>query len=259
MKNPLTGSFGSTPSEVEKDLASLREASGGKSSRQLEMEKLERWLQMGSDDEEGGGTSDLFSKGIGSSQTPTADADDPWSTASNSLNPKQDFSQSVGFDDDFSEFVSAPPLTTYMSSGHIHGASGEDIFELPSEVDIKDTAARIFGPPGSSSDVATSSQLSSSLPATSQSSVPDSSFLDTMKSFDTELDMDAAPFDLSRVLSALEGMKEEVALISDKAEREKAAARVALALVYGLEDVHGYGLDVDHDNDPGSNDLGRPE
>ena len=41
-------------------------------------------------------------------------------------------------------------------------------------------------------------------------------------------------FDLSRVFSALQGMKDEIAGMEDEDERRRAAARVALGLVYGL-------------------------
>ena len=50
-----------------------------------------------------------------------------------------------------------------------------------------------------------------------------------------EDDFDFDTFDLSRVLSALQGMKEEISGITDESERRKAAARVALGLVYGLQ------------------------
>jgi len=46
-------------------------------------------------------------------------------------------------------------------------------------------------------------------------------------------DFDGA-FDLSRVLSGLEAMKSEISGINDEDERRKAAAKVALGLVYGL-------------------------
>ncbi|KAI0693969.1 hypothetical protein BC835DRAFT_1306507 [Cytidiella melzeri] len=42
-------------------------------------------------------------------------------------------------------------------------------------------------------------------------------------------------FDLSRVLGALQGMKEQIAGMDDEGERRKAAAKVALGLVYGLQ------------------------
>jgi len=42
-------------------------------------------------------------------------------------------------------------------------------------------------------------------------------------------------FDLSRVLNALQTMKEEISGMDDEDARRKAAARAALGLVYGLE------------------------
>jgi hypothetical protein len=44
-----------------------------------------------------------------------------------------------------------------------------------------------------------------------------------------------ASLDLGSVVTALEGMKAEIAGMTDDGERRKAAARVALGLVYGLE------------------------
>ncbi|EIN12636.1 hypothetical protein PUNSTDRAFT_124399 [Punctularia strigosozonata HHB-11173 SS5] len=46
---------------------------------------------------------------------------------------------------------------------------------------------------------------------------------------------EAGAFDLNRVFSALQGMKEEIGMMDDEDERRRAAARVALGLVYGLE------------------------
>ena len=46
---------------------------------------------------------------------------------------------------------------------------------------------------------------------------------------------DLERLDLQSMLSALQGFKEEIAGISDSRERERAAARVALGLVYGLD------------------------
>ena len=59
-------------------------------------------------------------------------------------------------------------------------------------------------------------------------------------------DFELGAFDLSRVLSALQGMKEEIAGMSDEDERRKAAARVALGLVYGLRKEDERERDVDH-------------
>ena len=49
-----------------------------------------------------------------------------------------------------------------------------------------------------------------------------------------EADESFAAFDLSRVFSSLQGMKEEIAGMENEDERRRAAARVALGLVYGL-------------------------
>lgn len=48
-------------------------------------------------------------------------------------------------------------------------------------------------------------------------------------------DFEFGTFDLSKVLGALQGAKEEIAGMEDEGERRKAAARVALGLVYGLK------------------------
>ena len=50
-----------------------------------------------------------------------------------------------------------------------------------------------------------------------------------------EDDFDLAPFDISQVMSALQGMKAEISHMDNEEERRKAAARIALGLVYGLE------------------------
>ncbi|KAK0487365.1 hypothetical protein IW261DRAFT_611015 [Armillaria novae-zelandiae] len=78
----------------------------------------------------------------------------------------------------------------------------EEEDDLPSKDEIKESAQRIFGAQGgtSSSD-----------------------------------DFELAPFDIGQVMSALQGMKAEIADIEEESERRKAAARIALGLVYGLE------------------------
>lgn len=229
MKMPPMSSI---PGELERELASFRDYDASKSNRQLEMEKLERWLQMGSDGEDEGGF-DTETMRI-SLESPL---DDPWTMGSSLFSTNRASSKS-GFDDDFADFVSAPPLTRPKGATNVSGGLEEDSdLELPSEVDIKSTAARIFGAYHPSTDADASQAFPSSSQSANSISHVDSSFHDAMKSFDSELDIHKAPFDLSRVFSVLEGMKEEVALIPDQAEREKAAARVALALVYGLDEM----------------------
>ena len=160
---------------------------------------------------------------------------------------------SLRFEDDFTVFVSAPPpslsleqskpavsgdLTSFDSSGSLapdvgfryrslgsmsdfgdefHDGEGEHACDpiedvrsdsegedsvMPSKVEIKDTARRIFGA-GHSTDV------------------PDED--------------DRRGFDLEQVFGVLQGYKHEIASMADEEEKRKAAAKVALGLVYGLE------------------------
>jgi hypothetical protein len=50
-----------------------------------------------------------------------------------------------------------------------------------------------------------------------------------------EDDFGLSRFDLSRVFSSLQVMKEKISEMTDDGERRSAAARVALGLVYGLQ------------------------
>ena len=142
--------------------------------RRREMIALERWLEQGANDDED-----------------DEDGPDPWAGALRSSEPQA----ASGFDDNFSDFVSA-------------GADPA----LPSRADVAAVSRRIFDAGGCAEDA------------------------------DADADADAdggcaqAPFDLSRVLGALEAMKEEIAGIADEDEKRRAAAKVALGLVYGLEE-----------------------
>lgn len=182
--------------------------------------------------------------------------------------------ESFGFEDDFTVFVSAPSLDSqqdtsldndgdhsfeagthddalglpagslYHSLGSVsdfgdylagdassvsHRSVGEEEpdEDLPTRDEIEAASARIFG--------------ASSLPHTHIAPIPlpsDDPLQPGTSSPDEDYDM--APFDLSRVLSALEGMKAEIAGMEDDGERRRAAAKVALGLVYGLEqEAHG--------------------
>lgn len=176
-----------------------------------------------------------------------------------------------GFEDDFTEFVGAPVEvvythqerlkphhtgTSYQSLASIEdttvGDGDNDDPDLPSQAEIEQTTRKIFGnalldastsshrprSPAPNSIHASSSHLSapgstSTLPMTPDS--PFSSFDHDNEDVDVEDDFELESFDLSRVLSALQGMKEEIAGMKDEGERRKAAARVALGLVYGLQ------------------------
>ena len=156
----------------------------------------------------------------------------------------------LGFEDDFTVFVSAPPqsqgmeqskpavsLTSFDSMGSLapdvgfryrslgsvsdfgddfHDGEGEHVYDpldgvhsdsdgedsvMPSKSEIKDTARRIFGE--------------------RHSIVPDED--------------DRHGFDVEQVFGVLQGYKHEIAGMTDEEEKRKAAAKVALGLVYGLE------------------------
>ncbi|KZT25391.1 hypothetical protein NEOLEDRAFT_1133763 [Neolentinus lepideus HHB14362 ss-1] len=172
-----------------------------------------------------------------------------------------------GFDDDFSAFVSvsAPadydtkelpdasasfeaerlmPMHTgasYRSLASDFDSDGPDIpdwgneeedEDLPSQTEIEATSRRIFG---SLPDSINPIQSEGAPQAGSSSSGPED-----------DRDYEMSAFDLSKVVGALQVMKEEIAEMEDEGERRRAAARVALGLVYGLEAEK-------------SNDLEEPE
>ncbi|RPD62734.1 hypothetical protein L226DRAFT_532275 [Lentinus tigrinus ALCF2SS1-7] len=126
--------------------------------------------------------------------------------------------------------------------------------DLPSSAEILETSRRIFGaaafspvPDASTSNTSgpstnpAATEGSSSSTATPAHAPPrpaaasaDSSIDLSLDSEEGEADESFAAFDLSRVFSALQGMKEEIAGMGNEDERRRAAARVALGLVYGL-------------------------
>lgn len=154
----------------------------------------------------------------------------------------------------------------YVGREELHeGAYGalvdedEDDLDLPSRAEILETSRRLFGaaafmPPSesqvSSSAATPASSSSASITPESQRDAsvtpPDTirlpaSTLEADSSAGLSLDSEDgddhafAAFDLSRVFNALQGMKAEIAGMEDEEERRRAAARVALGLVYGLE------------------------
>ncbi|KAI0357445.1 hypothetical protein OH77DRAFT_1399047 [Trametes cingulata] len=142
-----------------------------------------------------------------------------------------------------------------------YGALGdaEDDPDLPSRAEILETSRRLFGaaafapapdaalstaPPSSSSaeeqDSSGSTSTASNPMSPQRQARTSAPAPDADSSADLSLDSEDAdehsfaPFDLSRVFSALQGMKAEIAGMEDEDERRRAAARVALGLVYGL-------------------------
>ena len=124
----------------------------------------------------------------------------------------------------------------------------DDDPDLPTRAEILETSRRIFGAasppiPDPSASTPTRESFSTNVsnapldaqpassPSTSRSAAGADQSLDLD---DGDGDESFAAFDLSRVFSALQGMKDEIAGMEDEDERRRAAARVALGLVYGL-------------------------
>jgi hypothetical protein len=180
-----------------------------------------------------------------------ADADEAWrptdtsvivTPSTNAKNPGNTPSIPSGFEDDFTNFVSAPPnpvpssdepsvsdpssTSSVFSSNLVAIANKEADADwdpekwLPTQAEIASASARIFRP-------------------SSTSPPPPIHDGDTVGSFD-----------LAQVLSTLQAMKEEISGIADEDERRKAAARAALGLVAGL------GLDA-NDNEDDTSELGE--
>ncbi|KAG1751201.1 hypothetical protein EDB19DRAFT_1904062 [Suillus lakei] len=106
---------------------------------------------------------------------------------------------------------------------HKHEDLGD---EIPSNAEIAATSERIFGATPltfSPTDGNDTRSLQENLPVLSEVEVADPS------------EADLERFDLQSMLSALQGLKEEIAGMPDSQERKRAAARVALGLVYGLD------------------------
>ncbi|KAI8978785.1 hypothetical protein BD414DRAFT_538705 [Trametes punicea] len=124
--------------------------------------------------------------------------------------------------------------------------------DLPTRAEILETSRRLFGaaafapsPAAMAAHASTSSAISEedAVRSISQTTAPpssasareaDSSADISVDSEEGDEDHSFAAFDLSRVFSALQGMKAEIAGMENEDERRRAAARVALGLVYGL-------------------------
>jgi len=184
--------------------------------------------------------------------------DDPWKSASSAMasasptdeifNLEMSDKVITGFDDDFTVFVSSPPLDSLRSSGpqtpevetksieflslphagDAYRSLGSDFGSddgmdgdegLPTQEEIAATSRLLFGDQASGSMDSTEFSLTAGGIDGSGGAEP----------------YELAPFDLSKVLGALQEMKAEIGMMDNEGERRKAAARVALGLVYGLE------------------------
>ncbi|KAG9034814.1 hypothetical protein FRB95_012507 [Tulasnella sp. JGI-2019a] len=184
---------------------SLFESADG-ALQERDLQALEAWLDGDEDEAWRGYPSQLLTKPM----------------VSSNANPGP---STNGFDDDFTEFVSAVPPTHSTHGQELDSASRDiippeahtldlDAEVLPSQAEIELTAQRIFG----------SHRRSSSAKLESSTSTIDPN-VTAEEPFD---------FDLSQVLGALQSMKEEVSEIKDLDARRKAAARIAMGFAAGL-------------------------
>ncbi|KAH7885299.1 hypothetical protein F5I97DRAFT_2074409 [Phlebopus sp. FC_14] len=113
-------------------------------------------------------------------------------------------------------------------SFHDHRLDDSGDEDMPSKAEIVETSRRIFG--------SVPLSLSPTDERGTHQAMRPKLLSDVEAKIDDEMtDDDLERFDLQGMLSALQGLKEEIAGMPDK-ERRKAAARVALGLAYGLED-----------------------
>jgi hypothetical protein len=184
----------------------------------------------------------LTAEGTSREETPN-DADpvkarsgDPWplataiSTASNR------------FDDDFADFVSAPSprakVQLTSTSKEMATASAEPSNSAPVVADEDQEEVEFR----TAEDEDYKELLDEEMPST------DEILLTSQRIFGQSLaapkegeddDGEMGEFDLGSIMGALQSMKEEIAGITNEEEKRKAAARVALGLVWGLEGGRG--------------------
>ena len=150
----------------------------------------------------------------------------------------------AGFDDDFSDFVSAPapvPETTNTtpknSTSEVISDTGcdqdrddpeDELFSddfFPTDQEILMTSHRIFGP-----------HLPSQRAGSSRSAGADDEARSHEDEDEGEVDASGdEQFDLSRIMGALQGLKEEISGIENEEVKRRMAAKVAMGLLYGLE------------------------
>jgi len=230
------------------------------SRMQSEVEELARWLEDGVQDE------DPWKVAVSSGVT-TEYKLSSWDAEQMKSSEPVDFAR---FDDDFTVFVSAPcgedssrksghstpiedgcedrdglkppadgvrlynPLASVSDFGGSEGSPdfSRVIFddrgeELSTHEETLGTSSKIFGQGNES--LLTANSLGS--PKLCLDEKPEASVLQ----LDGEDEYESAPFDLSKIFGALQQMKEDISGMENEDERRKAAARVALGLVYGLD------------------------
>ena len=244
VQSPIEETEGDTDNHSSFKNASASSQSKPKTSRmQKEMDEFQRWLE---EDESQRVKEDPWARRDEFGSPAESIPDAKISMTATSLGSGVRLGDGDhGFEDDFTDFVGAPmdheprraeshPTKgsfAYMSLDSEFDMLGGGETDLPSQEEIQATTRRIFG--------STSSHLPTSTSESKQYlSVTDISGLGASPAPSTSTlgdDDEFSQFDLSRVFSALQVMKEEISEISDDGERRKAAARVALGLVYGLQ------------------------
>lgn len=261
---------------------------------QSEMQKLARWLEQDESLREDPWKTAAGARGAMSTSPTALEGDMSFGSRVGSGAESTVGNEALGFDDDFTVFVSAPAVEEgdpsgrstpdppfggdssstlapahagelYSSLGSVSDlgdmeekkevvasavhddTNDESDDDLPTEAEIQAASTRIFG---SLTTSLSPSETHSSVTATPK---PDPfaseklpSQLDPARQFEgdeTDAPYDMAAFDLSRVLSALQEMKAEIAGMDDEGERRRAAAKVALGLVYGLEADTGLNME----------------
>ncbi|PVF97676.1 hypothetical protein CPB86DRAFT_785630 [Serendipita vermifera] len=165
------------------------------------------------------------------------ESDDPW--------PKRttDTAGGLTFDDDFTDFVSAPRDSTATTPAPItpKEATGNKV-EDGEKVHDEDEADFEFRPDEDDYRELLDDEMPSAqeILMTSQRLFGRSLASQTDKGEENEEGEDImGEYDLGSLMAALQSMKEEIADITDEEEKRKAAARVALGLVWGLEGGKG--------------------
>ncbi|KAJ3851396.1 hypothetical protein EV368DRAFT_43219 [Lentinula lateritia] len=108
----------------------------------------------------------------------------------------------------------------HMQADNDHKAADDSDDGLPTQSEIRASAHRIFG------------TLSSPSSSSAKRLEGDAAEETNAKFDEFDDDMD---FDLTHMVSAIQGMKAEISGMENEDDRRKAAARVALGLVYGLD------------------------
>ena len=156
---------------------------------------------------------------------------------------------SLRFEDDFTVFVSAPPpsisleqskpavsLTSFDSGGSLAPDVGFRYRSLGSVSDFGDDSCDGDGEHAYDplEDVDSNGE-DSVMPSKAEIEDTARRIFEARHSTDTPDEEGGPGFDLEQVLGVLQGYKHEIAAMEDEEEKRKAAAKVALGFVYGLE------------------------